>query len=81
MSGRASASKLRNDMTGGVCGGYDDAKVSRIRCICLDGAAHGVWKDITAREAGGREERCEWNWVSSVISVTLDMAFLFAPIS
>ena len=73
MSGRASASRLRNDMTGGVWGGYDEARVSRMRCICLQGAAHDVWKDMTARAIGGREEMSEWKFVSLAISVIVDM--------
>ena len=28
-------------------------------CICLHGAAHGVWKDMTARAEGDREAICE----------------------
>lgn len=44
-----------------------------MRCICLHGAAHGVWKEMTAKAVDGREVRCEWKVVSSVISVTVDI--------
>ena len=76
MSGKASASRLRKDMTGGVWVGYDEARVSRMRCICLHGAAHGVWKDMTARALEGREEMWEWKAASSVISVIVDMTLV-----
>ena len=45
-----------------------------MRCICLQGAAHGVWKEMTARAVGGREEMCEWKLDSFVRSVMVDMA-------
>ena len=44
-----------------------------MRRICLQGAAQGVWKEITARVVGGSEERCEWKFGSSVISVMVDI--------
>ena len=30
-----------------------------MRRICLHGAAHGAWKEMTARAVDGREETCE----------------------
>lgn len=39
----------------------------------MHGAAHGVWKETTARAVDGREEICEWKVDSSVISVMVDM--------
>ena len=39
----------------------------------MHGAAHGVWKETTARAVDGREEICEWKADSSVISVMVDM--------
>ena len=44
-----------------------------MRCICLHGAAHGVWKDTTAKAVDGREAICEWKVDSSVISMMVDM--------
>ena len=41
--------------------------------ICLQGAAQGVWKEITARAVAGREERWVWKAVSEVMSVIWDM--------
>ena len=73
MSGNSSASRLRNDTMGGSCWGYDEASVSRMRRICLQGAAHGVWKEMTARVVGGREDRCDRKAVSEEISVICDM--------
>ena len=42
MSGSSSASRLRNEIIGGLWGGYEEARASRIIRICLQGAAHGV---------------------------------------
>ena len=64
-----SASRERNEMIGGVCGGYDEARVSRMRRICLHGAAHEAWNDMTARVVNGREDKWERNVASSLISV------------
>ncbi len=44
-----------------------------MRCICLHGAAHGVWKETTAKAVDGREAICEWKVDSSVISMMVDM--------
>lgn len=50
-----------------------DASVSRMVRICLQGAAQGVWKEMTARAVAGREERWVWKAASSVMSVICDM--------
>ncbi len=44
-----------------------------MRCICLHGAAHGVWKETTAKAVDGREAIYEWKVDSSVISMMVDM--------
>lgn len=44
-----------------------------MRCICLHGAAHGVWKETTARAVDVREDMCEWKVDSSVISMMVDI--------
>ena len=41
--------------------------------IWAHGEAHGVWKEMTRRVVGGREEVCVSKWVRSLISVMVDM--------
>ncbi len=42
MSGRASASRVRKDIVGGFCSGYEEASVRRMSDICVHGAAQAV---------------------------------------
>ena len=78
ISGSSSASRLRKEIVGGVWGGYEEARASRIRRICLQGAAHGVWKEMTVRVVGGREEMCERKASSVAMSVMVDMMRIVA---
>ena len=67
MSGSSSASRLMNEIIGGLWGGYEEARASRIIRICLQGAAHGVWKEMTVRKAS-----------SDLMSVMVDMIRIVA---
>lgn len=44
--------------------------------FCLQGAAQGVWKEMTVREVGGREDMWAWNSVSVVMSIMEDIVVM-----
>jgi hypothetical protein len=59
--------------------GYEDASVSRTVRICVQGAAHGAWKEIICKAEEGIEAACWCHSSSDLISIKVDIAIEVVP--
>jgi hypothetical protein len=70
----SSAFMETHEVERGSVTGYEEASVSKTVRICVQGAAHGAWKEIICKAEDGIEAVCWCHSSSDLISNKVDIA-------